>query len=252
MPPAFTRQLPMYGLLISLAILLGVYLCGKNTKRLSLPKDAGLDVALWGVPAALIGARVYYVIFRWQDYAADPLSVFRVWEGGLAIYGGVIGGLLGVYALSRVRKVPFWALVDMTVPSLLLGQAIGRWGNFFNQEAYGNPVTDPSLQFFPLAVLVQGNWYQATFFYESMWDLAGFLILWFTRKKWRLGDGLPLYMIVYGLGRVWIEGLRSDSLYVPGTAIRVSQVLSGAMVLGGIAYFLIRARLPGRKDGAAS
>ena len=230
----------MYGLLICSAILLGVFLCGRNTTRLSLPKDAGLDVALWGVPAALIGARLYYCIFRWADYADHPLSVLRVWEGGLAIYGGVIGGLLGVWLLSRKRKVSFWALVDMTVPSLLLGQAIGRWGNFFNQEAYGNPVLSPALQFFPLAVLVNGTWYQATFFYESMWDLMGFLILWGTRKRWRIGDGLPLYMIVYGLGRVWIEGLRSDSLYIPGTPLRISQLLSGLMVLGGAAYFLIR------------
>ena len=240
MPPAFFSGLPMYGLLICSAILLGVYLCGRNTARLSLPKDAGLDVALWGVPAALIGARLYYCIFRWADYADHPLSVLRVWEGGLAIYGGVIGGLLGVWLLSRKRKVSFWALVDMTVPSLLLGQAIGRWGNFFNQEAYGNPVLSPVLQFFPLAVLVNGTWYQATFFYESMWDLMGFLILWGTRKRWRIGDGLPLYMIVYGLGRVWIEGLRSDSLYIPGTPLRISQLLSGLMVLGGAAYFLIR------------
>ena len=240
MPPAFFSSLPMYALLICSAILIGVWLCGRNTARLSLPKDAGLDVALWGVPAALIGARLYYCVFRWADYAGDPLSVFRVWEGGLAIYGGVIGGLLGVFALSRRRKVSFWALVDMTIPSLLLGQAIGRWGNFFNQEAYGNPVLSPALRFFPLAVLVNGSWYQATFFYESMWDLLGFLILWCTRKRWRPGDGLPLYMIVYGLGRVWIEGLRSDSLYIPGTSVRISQLLSLLMVLAGGAYFLIR------------
>ena len=239
MPPAFFSGLPMYALLICAAILIGVWLCGKNTARLSLPPDAGLDVALWGVPSALIGARLYYCIFRWADYAGDPLSVLRVWEGGLAIYGGVIGGLLGVWALSRYRRLPFWALIDMTVPSLLLGQAIGRWGNFFNQEAYGNPVLSPALQFFPMAVLVNGKWYQATFFYESMWDLIGFLILWNTRKRWRLGDGLPLYMIVYGLGRVWIEGLRSDSLYIPGTPIRVSQLLSGLMVVGGIVYFVV-------------
>ena len=240
MPSAFFSSLPMYALLICSAILLGVWLCGRNTERLSLPRDAGLDVALWGVPSALIGARLYYCIFRWADYAGDPLSVFRVWEGGLAIYGGVIGGLLGVFALSRRRKVSFWALVDMTIPSLLLGQAIGRWGNFFNQEAYGNPVLSPALQFFPMAVLVNGAWYQATFFYESMWDLMGFLILWGTRKRWRKGDGLPLYMIVYGLGRVWIEGLRSDSLYIPGTSVRISQLLSLLMVLAGTVYFLVR------------
>ena len=248
MPPAFFDGLPMYGGLIGLAILIGVWLCGKNTARLRLTKDAGLDVALWGVPAALIGARLYYVAFRWPDYRGDPLSVLRVWEGGLAIYGGVIGGLIGVWLLSRKRKVPFRALVDMTIPSLLLGQAIGRWGNFFNQEAYGNPVADPALQFFPYAVLVGGQWFQATFFYESMWDLAGFLILWLTRKKWRLGDGLPAYMIVYGLGRVWIEGLRSDSLYVGSTGIRISQVLSGLMVLGALVYFIVRRRAEKRQE----
>ena len=234
--------LPIYGVLIALAIGLGVVLCLSQEKRLGLPQDLSIDFALSVIPAAVIGARLYYVAFQWEAFADNPVSILYIWEGGLAIYGGVIGGLLGVFALSRVRKVSFWALVDMAIPSLLLGQAIGRWGNFFNQEAYGNPVVNPSFQFFPWAVLVDGTWYQATFFYESMWDLAGFLILWCTRKKWRPGDGLPLYMIVYGLGRVWIEGLRSDSLYLSGTSVRVSQLLSGLMVLGGAMYFWIRRR----------
>ena len=212
MNPRLFGVLSVYGMLIALAILVGVILCGKNEERLGLPKGTGIDMALWAVPAALIGARLYYVAFRWELYADDLLAVLRVWEGGLAIYGGVIGGLIGTWLLARAKRLSFWALVDMTVPTLLLGQAIGRWGNFFNGEAYGNPVLEEGLQFFPYAVNVWGHWYQATFFYESLWDLVGFLILWKTRKKWRLGDGLPLYCVIYGLGRIWIEGLRSDRL----------------------------------------
>ena len=237
--PAF-GGITVYGLLIALAVYVGVKLCSLNEKRLGLPKDTAYDVALWCVPMALIGARLYYVAFEWDMYKDDLLSILYVWQGGLAIYGGVIGGILGALLLARVKRLSFWALADMTVPSLLLGQAIGRWGNFFNGEAYGNPVLDQALQFFPYAVNVGGSWYQATFLYESMWDLAGFFLLWFTRKKWKKGDGLPLYFLVYGLGRVWIEGLRSDSLMWGG--VRVSQLLSAVMAVAAFLYLLRRHR----------
>lgn len=230
----------IYGLLIAAAILVGVKLCALNEKRLNLPKDTAYDVALYCVPLALVGARLYYVAFQWELYKDNLLRILYVWEGGMAIYGGVIGGILGALLLAKVKHVPFFSLADMAAPSLLLGQAIGRWGNFFNGEAYGNPVTNAALQFFPYAVNVSGAWYQATFFYESAWDLAGFLLLWFTRKKWARGDGLALYFVIYGLGRVWIEGLRSDSLMWGG--IRVSQLLSAALVLGAALFLIIRHR----------
>ncbi len=239
----------VYGLLIALAVLVGVKLCSLNEKRLGLPKDTAYDVALWCVPMALVGARLYYVAFQWDMYKDNLLSILYVWQGGLAIYGGVIGGILGALLLARVKHISFWSLCDMTVPSLLLGQAIGRWGNFFNGEAYGNPVLNTALQFFPYAVNVSGNWYQATFFYESAWDLAGFLVLWLTRKKWKTGDGLPLYFLVYGLGRVWIEGLRSDSLMMGG--IRVSQLLSAVMVAAAAVYLFFRHRKKAVPGGTA-
>lgn len=228
----------IYGILIALAIVVGVVLCGKNEERLGLPKETALDFALFAVPFALVGARLYYVAFEWESYRNDLVRILYVWEGGLAIYGGIIGGIIGALILSKVRKLSFFALADMVMPSLLLGQAIGRWGNYFNGEAFGNLVTDAALQFFPYAVNVSGAWYQATFFYESMWDLAGFFILWFTRKKWKRGDGFFWYFIYYGIGRMWIEGLRSDSLMLGD--IRVSQLLSLVMVVVSAAVMLVR------------
>ena len=234
-------RVSVYGLLIALAIYVGVRLCASNEAWLGLPKDISYDFALCCVPAALVGARLYYVAFQWDLYKDNPISILYVWQGGLAIYGGIIGGALAALILARVRRVRFALLGDMVAPSLLLGQAIGRWGNFFNGEAYGNAVTDAALQFFPYAVQIGENWYQATFFYESLWDFIGFLILWLTRKKWQAGDGLPLYFILYGLGRVWIEGLRSDSLMLG--SIRVSQALSALLVLCSVIYFIVKRKM---------
>ena len=147
--------IPVYGLLITLGIALAVFICSREEKRLSLPRDISIDLALWAVPAAVIGARLYYVVFQWKMYADDPVRILYIWEGGLAIYGGVIGGALGLFALSRKSKVPFARLTDLVAPVLILGQAIGRWGNFINGEAFGYAVTNPSWQFFPFAVFVQ-------------------------------------------------------------------------------------------------
>ena len=230
--------LSVYGLLIATGILAATVLASRDERRLGLPAGTALDMVLTIVPLGLIGARLYYVAFRWDVYAANPLSILYIWEGGLAIYGGIIGGALGAFILSRVKRLPFSALADLAIPYVLLAQAIGRWGNFFNGEAYGQLVTDAALQFFPYAVRVGEAWYQAAFFYESAADLAGFLILYLTRKRWRRGDGLPLYAIVYGIPRFLIEGLRSDSLYWGG--IRVSQALSAALVLLGGLHFLYR------------
>ena len=215
----------IYGLLIACAMALSVFLCSRQEKRLGLPKDLTYDLALWVIPAGVIGARLYYVAFQWDMYRENPLSILYIWEGGLAIYGGVIGGALAVFAFSRIRKVPFGKLADMIAPALILSQAIGRWGNYFNGEAYGRLIEDPALQWFPLAVNVDGAWHMATFFYESVWDLLGFLILWLNRKKTtRPGNLFLLYLVWYGLGRAFIEGLRTDSLMLG--PFRVSQVLS--------------------------
>ncbi len=236
-----------YGWLIALGILTAVLLARRDEKRLGLPKDTAIDVALTVVPLGVLGARLYYVLFRWSVYAANPISALYIWEGGLAIYGGLIGGFLGLVLLSRVKRLKLPALIDLIIPYVLLAQAIGRWGNYFNGEAYGQPVLEAALQFFPYAVNVGGEWFQATFFYESAADLVGFLILFFTRKRWRLGDGLPLYCIVYGIPRAVIEGMRSDSLYIGGTGIRVSQLLSAVLVALACGHFLYRYVIKRRK-----
>ncbi len=229
----------IYGLLIASAMALSVFLCSRQEKRLGLPKDLTYDLALWVIPAGVIGARLYYVAFQWDMYRQNPLSILYIWEGGLAIYGGVIGGALAVFAFSRIRHVPFGTLADMIAPALILSQAIGRWGNFFNGEAYGRLIENPALQWFPLAVNVDGAWHMATFFYESLWDLLGFLVLWLTRKKTTMpGNLFLLYLIWYGLGRALIEGLRTDSLMLG--PVRVSQALSILLCLGAAAALLWR------------
>lgn len=209
---------------------LGVWLCGTQEKRLGLPKDTAVDFALWAVPAAIIVARVYYVVFQWDMYKNDFARVFRIWEGGIAIYGAVIGGALAALVYAKVKKVPFGSLADMVAPALILGQAIGRWGNFVNQEAYGEAITNPALQFFPIAVYSDGAWHMATFFYESVWNLLGFLVLWLNRNRMpRRGDLFLLYLCWYGAGRAVIEGLRTDSLM--WGPVRVSQALSALLVI---------------------
>ncbi len=232
----------VYGLLIVCAMALGVVLVHFEEKRKGMPKDTALDIALWVIPAAIIGARLYYVAFEWEQYRNNLISILYVWNGGLATYGGVIGGVIGGLLLCKVKKLSFLKVADMVAPVLILGQAIGRWGNFANQEAFGTLITDPAWQWFPAGVFVQGEWHMATFFYESMWDLLGFILLYFGLRKRATKDGdvFAGYFIWYGIGRSVIEGFRTDSLYVPGTGIRVSQVLSIVLVLGGILYFVFR------------
>ena len=229
----------IYGLLIACAILAGTLLCQREARRRGLPRDTGIDMILWAVPLAVIGARLYYVAFRWPLYAGDPLSILRVWEGGLAIYGGIIGGFVGLALLSRKSKIPLLTLLDIGAPMVILGQAIGRWGNYFNGEAYGRVITDPAWQFFPAAVLADGQWHMATFFYESCWNLLGFVLLWlYRRRAKRPGDVFFRYLLWYGAGRAVIEGLRTDSLM--WGPVRVSQALSLLLALGAAAAILIR------------
>ena len=234
-------SLRIYGLLIALGVLAAVIYMSRESKRLSLPADLAVDVALWAVPPAVVFARLYYVAFTWDYYRAHPLAILRFWEGGLAIYGGVLGGALGVFLLSRRRKLSFALLADLVAPGLLLAQAIGRWGNFFNREAYGLAVTNPAWQFFPVAVFADGQWHLATFLYESLWNLAGFFFLLRMRGHCaRKGKGTLFlwYLIWYGLGRMVIEGLRTDSLMLGN--LRVSQGLSALLVAGAGSYLLVR------------
>lgn len=222
--------LPWYSVLITAGILLALLLCRLEERRLQLPRDTTLDLALALIPLGILGARLYYVIFSWEHYAANPISALFIWEGGLAIYGGVLGGLLGAWLLARRRKLPFMVLLDMASPGLALGQAIGRWGNFFNMEAYGVQVTRPEWQFFPFAVQIGSAWHLATFFYESLFDFAIFLFLWLTRRRrTKPGATFRCYLVLYGAVRIVVEGLRTDSLMAG--PLRVSQLLSLLMCL---------------------
>lgn len=233
--------IPIYGLLIVTGIVIGIIGCCKEGKRKGLGNDVGLDLALWCVPLAVICSRLYYVAFKWADYKNNLLSILEIWHGGLAIYGGVIGGVIGGILYAKHRKTSFFTLSDIVAPFLILAQAIGRWGNFANGEAFGMEITNPSLQFFPIAVNVGGVWHMATFFYESVWDLTGFILLFlYGRKDRPRGTLSVLYLVWYGLGRSVIEGLRTDSLYIGGTGIRVSQALSILFVLLGCAHLLSR------------
>ena len=236
--------LPWYSVLVVLGIVLAIWLAGREEKRLGLPRDTVVDLALIVVPLGIAGARLYYVAMSWQQFAARPITALFVWEGGLAIYGGVIGGALGVWLYARKKKICFAQLADVVAPGLLLAQAVGRWGNYFNMEAYGPEIVLPALQFFPVGVLIPhpgGNvWHMATFFYESMWNAAGFAVLWSLRKRQcQRGNVFCWYLLIYGSGRFVIEQLRQDSLRIG--ALRVSQWLSLGLCVAAAAILLWRA-----------
>jgi len=243
-----------YGVIIAVGLLLGMALASRRARKQGIPPEQVMDFLLIAIPVALICARLYYVAFEWEQYVRDPIRILAVREGGLAIYGGVIGGALTAWLFSRIRKLPFLTFVDLLVPSLVLGQAIGRWGNFVNQEAFGNLVTDPRFQFFPYAVRIQrlGEWHQATFFYESLWNLLLFAFLLLLGKRARRpGLLLATYFVGYGIGRFLIEGLRTDSLYLlPG--IRVSQMLSLVLAVAGILMLLLLPKRQPRKEDEPS
>lgn len=227
-------KLPWYGVLIVSGVIAAIALCMHEEKRMRLKQDTVIDLAFWTIPLGIIGARAYYAIFNWPVFADDPWSILRIWEGGIAIYGAVIGGLLGVLLFSWQHKMNPFTLTDMIVPGLALAQAIGRWGNYFNMEAYGQEITDAAWQFFPIGVQIPSGsgytWHMATFFYESCWNLFVFIILWFLVRKRSnaIGTTTLWYLLLYGIGRVIIEGLRTDSLMIGN--FRVSQLLSIILV----------------------
>ena len=237
-PPAFFsvfgHRIYFYGVLFALGFTLGILYCARRSKDFGLKSDDFYDMVILLIPLSILCARIYYVLFRLDDFIGRPLiAYFAVWEGGIAIYGGIIGGILAIWLVTRRKKLPFLAMLDLTVFGVLIGQIIGRWGNFMNREAFGAQteifcrmgLTDPS-----------GHtiYVHPTFLYESLWNLALFIGLWlWVRKGKRKYDGQMslLYLFFYGLGRAWIEGLRTDSLYIGHTGIRVSQALSLVLVL---------------------
>ena len=248
----FGLEIKFYGVLIASAMLIGVFLSQYLAKKKGLNPDDIIVLALIVIPFSILGARLYYCIFSDTHYTFT--TFWQIRNGGLAIYGGIIGGVIAIviFALFKKDFKLIIKLFDVIAPALILGQAIGRWGNFFNQEAYGNLVTNPKWQWFPFAVKIDTfggyEWHLATFFYESMWNLIGFVLLLivFNRSK-RLGSTTGFYLAYYGLGRIWIEGLRTDSLY--WGPLRVSHWLSAVLVVIGLTV-LVYNYIKSRKDKA--
>ena len=227
----------LYGAVIALGLLLAGIYCCRRSRRAGLTEDDILDGILWITPFAVLCARAYYCVFSWQEYADNPISVLYIWNGGLAIYGAVLGALAGVAVCCKIKKCDLRALLDLVVMGFLIGQSVGRWGNFFNREAFGAATES----FFRMGLYntVTGRWeyYHPTFLYESCWNVVGFLMLHFLYPHRKYDGQIALgYAAWYGLGRAFIEGLRVDSLYL-GT-FRVSQVLAGVTCLIAVAVLV--------------
>ncbi len=254
----FGRDIYWYGVLMALGIVIAVLLAMREAKRKQMNEDTVLDLCLIIIPCGVVGARLYYVLFELDQYLSDPIRMLYIWEGGLAIFGAVIGGLIGMALYSYKKKLRFFRLADIIAPGLVLAQAIGRWGNFFNQEAFGLPVTNPDLLWFPMSVKIDTPWnggfhtfngvvctepyHLATFFYESLWCFLVFLFLWFILRKRTKHDGdvFIWYVMLYSFERMFVEGLRGDSLWLIEGAVRVSQLLSFLLFLGALTFLLVR------------
>ena len=243
-----------YGLLIASAVLIGVTLSQYLAKRRNVDPNLVGDLAIWLVIAAIPCARLYYVLFEWEQYAQNPLQAFAIWKGGIAIHGAILGGIVAAIIFARIQKISVWLLADLVVPSLILGQAIGRWGNFFNSEAFGRPTDLPWKLYIPPQQrpleFINYDYFHPTFLYESLWNLMVFAILMtlFFRDLKRkphlkVGTLALVYMVAYSLGRFWIEGLRTDSLMIG--PLRMAQIVSlGEITLGllGLAWLYLRRR----------
>lgn len=230
----------LYGVIIAMGLMLAVVYACKRSRQFGLTVDDLTDGVLWIVPFAILCARLYYCIFQWDSYKSNPISILYIWEGGLAIYGGVIGAAIGILVFAKVKKVKVGAVLDITSLGFLIGQSIGRWGNFFNREAFGEE-TDSFLRM-GLTKISTGEtiYYHPTFLYESLWNAAGFLVLHFLSKKRKYDGQIALgYLAWYGLGRTFIEGLRTDSLYWGN--FRVSQMLAAITCFCGVALLMFLA-----------
>ena len=246
-PPKYLQIGPLtiyyYGVIIAFGLILAVLYACKRSREFGIKEDDLVDGVLWVTPFAILCARAYYCLFSWDYYKYNPIEILYIWEGGLAIYGGVLGALLGVFVLCLVKKIKFPALLDVVLMGFLIGQSIGRWGNFMNREAFGAE-TDSFLRM-GLMNRYTGEvvYYHPTFLYESLWNLAGFLLLHRLSKKRRYDGQVALrYLAWYGLGRAFIEGLRTDSLYIG--PFRVSQLLAAFSCITAVTLLLLNARKP--------
>jgi phosphatidylglycerol:prolipoprotein diacylglycerol transferase len=224
-----------YGFLIASAVLLGVMLSQYLAKRRQINPDLIGDLAIWLVLGAIPCARIYYVIFEWQEYSQHPGDIIAIWKGGIAIHGAILGGAIAAIIFARLNQISLWQLLDLVVPAVALGQAIGRWGNFFNSEAFGNPTDLPWKLYIPPqsrpAEYLNYEYFHPTFLYESIWNLLVlslllYIFFWGLRHKEQLKSGTMtlVYLIAYGCGRFWIEALRTDSLMLGN--LKIAQVVS--------------------------
>ena len=226
-----------YGLIIATGLILAVLYCSRRSKEFGLKEDDILDGVLWVTPFAILCARIYYVAFSWDAYKDNPISMLYIWEGGIAIYGSVIGAAVGIIAFCKIKKIKVSTVLDLVSIGFLIGQFIGRWGNFFNREAFGAE-TDAFLRMGLMhASTGEVTYYHPTFLYESMWNFAGFILLHFLSKKRQYDGQVALgYMAWYGLGRAFIEGLRTDSLW--WGPFRVSQLLAAISCVIAVALLV--------------
>ncbi|MBM4760830.1 prolipoprotein diacylglyceryl transferase [Bacillus sp. B15-48] len=237
-----------YGVIIGVGIALALWLAMREGDRRGLEKDLFADLMLWAIPIAIVSARLYYVLFQWEYYSQYPGDIFAIWKGGLAIHGALIGAVITGYVFARKRGISFWKLADIAAPSILLGQAIGRWGNFINQEAHGGEVSRQFLEglmlpeFIINQMYINGTYYHPTFLYESLWNIIGVFVL-LSLRKVNLGRGeiFLSYMIWYSIGRFFVEGLRTDSLMLTDT-LRIAQVISIGLILLAITLWVYRKR----------
>ena len=247
----FGFSIAYYGIVIVTGMMIAIWIAQREAKRTGQNPEQYLDLAMIGIAAGILGARIYYVIFAWDYYKDDLLSIFNIRQGGLAIYGGIIGACIAVVIYSRKKKQNFGLLMDTASMSIVFGQIMGRWGNFFNREAFGDypnnlfamqlPVSavranEITQKMWDHVVTVNGVEYiqvHPTFLYESLWNVSVLLFLfWFRKRKKFNGEVFLMYLIGYGLGRIWIEGLRTDQLLLPVVGLPVSQLLSGCLVVG--------------------
>ena len=247
----FGFSIAYYGIVIVTGMMIAIWIAQREAKRTGQNPEQYLDLAMIGIAAGILGARIYYVIFAWDYYKDDLLSIFNIRQGGLAIYGGIIGACIAVVIYSRKKKQNFGLLMDTASMSIVFGQIMGRWGNFFNREAFGDYTNNLFAMQLPVSavraneitqkmwdhvVTVNGVEYiqvHPTFLYESLWNVGVLLFLfWFRKRKKFNGEVFLMYLIGYGLGRIWVEGLRTDQLLLPVVGLPVSQLLSGCLVVG--------------------
>lgn len=241
----FGISIRWYSVLILCGIMLAFFLANKESKKFNLPDEFIFDMGFWVVIFGILGARIYYVIFNFSNYSDNLLDIFKVWEGGLAIHGGIIFGLITLLIYCKIKRVKPLRITDIVVPSLIIAQAIGRWGNFFNSEAHGPVTTLANLKslFIPNFIIngmyIDGVYYHPTFLYESLWCILGFIILLLVRRFYKYlksGQLTCVYLVWYGIGRLLIESLRTDSLMIG--SFKVAQLVSLFMIVIGLVFFI--------------